>query len=330
MDKKINIIAMTVIAIVAIIGAWTAVSALGEVREVAESVPDVGGLQSTVDRINKFTPPYVYTGSPVSVVLDFENGETFYFGADTGINADMETVINRFYDPSVAFLPIGNFYTMDYKAGAFAASLIDPSDYVIPNHYASFPILEQGPDNFFTELEQYNLSAEPKWMDMGVSENILGVETMWLGHGNWFFESPEGTRILIDPQVEWNMNYPRDTWGDISDFERIDVIILTHGHFDHVTIEDLKLWEEHFDPIIIAPFELGIWIRQYLDSTIIPINIGANISKREIIGYKENILGLEGTNVEEAMANFAEGLSIHFVSASHSSSGTPPEESPQF
>ncbi len=329
MENK-SLILLIVVLVIAVAGAGTAFFALNEAREASEDIPEIGGLESTVDRIDSYTPPYVYTGNPVSLIFEFENDRTFYFGSDTGLNAEMETVVNRYHDPDAAFIPIGNFYTMDHEAGAFAASLIEPSDYIIPNHYASFPILEQDPDDFFDEVEKYNLAAETKWMEMGETEEITGVDTTWLGHGNWLFETPEGMRFLVDPQIEWNVNYPEEEWGDLEEFEQIDMIVLTHGHFDHTTIEDLQTWEEHFDPIVVAPFELGLWLRDYLDSTTIPINMGANISRDEIIGYKEGILGFEEEDARELEERIPEDFNLHFINATHSSSGTPPEEDPVF
>ncbi len=60
-----------------------------------------------------------------------------------------------------------------------------------------------------------------------------GVTITWLGHGTFLFESPGGKRVLLDPWIENNPSCPEDWQHKIR--ERLDVIALTHGHFDHLT-----------------------------------------------------------------------------------------------
>ena len=117
-------------------------------------------LDTEIQILTKRTAPFTMVGEPVGYVIEFENGARFYFSGDTGISAEM-TVIGDYYKPDVAFLPIGNYYTMDPKAAAYAANLVNPAKYVIPNHYASFPMLVQDPTEFFAEVAKYGLKANP-------------------------------------------------------------------------------------------------------------------------------------------------------------------------
>ena len=80
-----------------------------------------------------------YLGEPAGYVLRFENGLTIYFAGDTSVFGDMQ-LIRELYKPSVAFLPIGGFFTMDPVEAAKAVELLGVK-LVIPMHYGTFPVL---------------------------------------------------------------------------------------------------------------------------------------------------------------------------------------------
>ena len=304
-------IALVVVLIVALVGIYTA--SVGPKKMEADLTELAQRLDGEIQILNKKTAPFVDMGNAVGYVIEFENGAKFYFGGDTGISADMKLVIGDYYKPDVAFLPIGNYYTMDPKAAAYAAKLIDPARYVVPNHYASFSMLVQEPDEFFTEVAKYGLRAQPLKFEVGVEQEVMGVKVLWLGHGNWLFTSPEGTKIMIDPEVEYNVSYP-EQYKDLTQFERIDLILITHAHFDHMTIPDLKRWNKLYEPIYIAPFEAGIWLKDVLPyDKIMAVNKGSNITKTEMLK-----IGMPAEKVEKIA-----DIRIHMVSACHSSSATP-------
>ena len=85
-----------------------------------------------------------YLGEAAGYVLTFENGLTVYFAGDTALFGDMR-LIHELYKPSVAFLPIGDFFTMDPQAAAKAVELLGVKQ-VIPMHFGTFPILTGRPD----------------------------------------------------------------------------------------------------------------------------------------------------------------------------------------
>ncbi len=60
-------------------------------------------LEDEIQKINNRVPPYVFTGSEVGYVVEFENGVKFYISGDTTAMADMEFVIGDYYNPDVAF-----------------------------------------------------------------------------------------------------------------------------------------------------------------------------------------------------------------------------------
>lgn len=63
------------------------------------------------------------------------------------------------------------------------------------------------------------------------------IKITWFGHSAFLFESPKGKRLLIDPWME-NPKAP----AGAKDISNIDLILLTHGHADHIgnTIEIAK------------------------------------------------------------------------------------------
>jgi len=50
----------------------------------------------------------------------------------------------------------------------------------------------------------------------------------WLGHASFMLE--DGVSILLDPWIEGNPACPRS----LADFEKVDLICVTHGHNDHL------------------------------------------------------------------------------------------------
>jgi L-ascorbate metabolism protein UlaG (beta-lactamase superfamily) len=85
----------------------------------------------------------VYTGIASGYVITFEDGTTVYFSGDTSIFGDMR-LIAEMYKPSIAFLPIGDLYTMGPEQAAKACELLNVAQ-VVPMHYGTFPALTGTP-----------------------------------------------------------------------------------------------------------------------------------------------------------------------------------------
>lgn len=66
-----------------------------------------------------------------------------YHAGDTCVFGDMQ-LIRELYQPSVAMLPIGGYYTMDPKEAAVACRLLAPET-VLPIHWGTFPPLTGTP-----------------------------------------------------------------------------------------------------------------------------------------------------------------------------------------
>ena len=81
----------------------------------------------------------VYGGNAHGLVIEFENGFTVYFAGDTDVFGDM-ALIGELGKFDVAFLPIGDFYTMGPERAAKAVALLGVKT-VVPMHFGTFPPL---------------------------------------------------------------------------------------------------------------------------------------------------------------------------------------------
>jgi L-ascorbate metabolism protein UlaG (beta-lactamase superfamily) len=86
----------------------------------------------------------VYLGVPTGFVVKMEDGRSFYFAGDTALFGDMR-LIGEVHRPEIAFLPIGDHYTMGPDAAARAAALLGVRQ-VVPMHFGTFPILTGTPE----------------------------------------------------------------------------------------------------------------------------------------------------------------------------------------
>jgi L-ascorbate metabolism protein UlaG (beta-lactamase superfamily) len=85
----------------------------------------------------------VYLGLATGYVIAFENGLTIYFAGDTSVFGDMR-LIGELYTPAIAFLPIGDVYTMGPEQAAKACELFGVRQVVLM-HYGTFPALTGTP-----------------------------------------------------------------------------------------------------------------------------------------------------------------------------------------
>ncbi|MEI9813864.1 MAG: metal-dependent hydrolase [Acidobacteriota bacterium] len=85
----------------------------------------------------------VYAGEPAGYVVRLADRRVIYCAGDTGVFSDMQ-LIARLYHPELAFLPIGDFYTMGPREAALAVQMLDVRK-VIPVHWGTFPALTGQP-----------------------------------------------------------------------------------------------------------------------------------------------------------------------------------------
>src|ERR687891_2252776 len=97
---------------------------------------------------------------------------------------------------------------------------------------------------------------------------LMGLEITWLGHGTFLLTTPGGKRILIDPWLSTNPACP----ASHKKIDTLDLILVTHGHFDHV--EDAVAVARAANAPLIGIFELCTWLEQKGLQNATPMNKG--------------------------------------------------------
>ena len=110
----------------------------------------------------------IYGGEAAGYVLHFPDGRTAYFAGDTNVFSDMQ-LIEKLYHPELAFLPVGDHFTMGPDEAAMACRLLQPKK-VIPMHFGTFPQLTGTPEalasrlqGFSTEVWQLEIGTPVQW-----------------------------------------------------------------------------------------------------------------------------------------------------------------------
>lgn len=80
------------------------------------------------------------------------------------------------------------------------------------------------------------------------------VEVLWLGQAAFKITSPGGKVIVIDPWLRLNPLTPPE-YKKLEVFGKIDVLLLTHGHFDHMA--DAPALAQMYDVPLRAPGDLA-------------------------------------------------------------------------
>jgi L-ascorbate metabolism protein UlaG (beta-lactamase superfamily) len=122
------------------------------------------------------------------------------------------------------------------------------------------------------------------------------IEVLWLGHATTRITSLTGKVIVIDPFLKKNPVTPQ-AFRDLSALGKVDLILVTHGHPDHV--DDLPELARLSGAPVVATYELG-----------------RNLVALEVL-KNERVIGMnKGGSVEP----LGRGITIHMVPAEHSSS----------
>jgi L-ascorbate metabolism protein UlaG (beta-lactamase superfamily) len=138
------------------IGDWLANQGVENVEGMNKGgTVDVGGVRVTITdaRHSSSLSDGTYGGEPAGVVIDLD-GTRIYHAGDTCVFGDMQ-LIARLYEPEVAILPIGGYFTMDPREAGVALELLGTKR-CVPCHYGTFPVLAGTPD----ELRQHAPGVE--------------------------------------------------------------------------------------------------------------------------------------------------------------------------
>jgi L-ascorbate metabolism protein UlaG (beta-lactamase superfamily) len=106
---------------------------------------DLDGVRVTMTdaRHSSSLPDGTYAGDPAGFVIELD-GTRVYHAGDTCVFGDMQ-LIGRIYEPDVAILPIGDYYTMAPREAAVALELLGVKR-CVPCHYGTFGLLTGTPE----------------------------------------------------------------------------------------------------------------------------------------------------------------------------------------
>lgn len=85
----------------------------------------------------------IYMGEPCGFVIRLEDNRTMYYAGDTDLFGDMR-LIGEIHRPEIAFLPIGDRFTMGPELAARACAMLGVRQ-VVPMHWGTFPLLTGTP-----------------------------------------------------------------------------------------------------------------------------------------------------------------------------------------
>ncbi|HEV8628742.1 MAG TPA: metal-dependent hydrolase [Thermoanaerobaculia bacterium] len=100
----------------------------------------------------------------------------------------------------------------------------------------------------------------------------------YLGHATVRCDLPDGEVLLIDPWVQGNPACPEKH----KRFERLDAMLLTHAHFDHIG-DAVTLAKEHRPRKVVGCFELCTWLGKKGVENTAPMNLGGS---QQVLGAR--------------------------------------------
>ena len=95
-----------------------------------------------------------------------------------------------------------------------------------------------------------------------------GNQLTWLGHAAFRITTPTGKVVIVDPWVQSNPMCPQE----LKSFERVDTLLISHGHFDHIA-DAVELAKKHA-PQIVAIYETCVWLQSKGVTNTSPMNKG--------------------------------------------------------
>jgi L-ascorbate metabolism protein UlaG (beta-lactamase superfamily) len=107
--------------------------------------------------------------------------------------------------------------------------------------------------------------------------HMRGNKLTWLGHSAFRITTPSGNVVLIDPFLQSNPATPEA----LKKVERVDVMLITHGHGDH--IGDAVALGKQFKPQVVGMVETCAW----LGSKGVPNTHGMNKGGTQRVGELE-------------------------------------------
>jgi L-ascorbate metabolism protein UlaG (beta-lactamase superfamily) len=106
--------------------------------------------------------------------------------------------------------------------------------------------------------------------------SLKGTHITWLGHATVLVQTAKGTNLLIDPFIAQNPKYPKDFVLPA----KIDYILLTHGHGDHIS-DAVPVAAKH-GSTVVAIYELAAYVAGKGVSNTIGMNLGGSVQLNDV------------------------------------------------
>ena len=94
----------------------------------------------------------------------------------------------------------------------------------------------------------------------------------WIGHSGFHVAVEGGPAMLIDPWLVGNPSCPAGY-----EVPSADLILITHGHSDHLDLSALRSLAERFDPQIVCTWEISQWLATKGLKNVAPMNKGGSL-----------------------------------------------------
>jgi L-ascorbate metabolism protein UlaG (beta-lactamase superfamily) len=119
----------------------------------------------------------------------------------------------------------------------------------------------------FSKVPKLLLQSRTRWPEQvavvpAVPPSLDGSTAVvtFVGHSTFLIQTPAGN-ILTDPMYSeragpWNLLGPRRVRPPavtLDDLPPVSIVLLSHGHYDHLDLQTLRALARRFDPLVIAP-----------------------------------------------------------------------------